>query len=868
MKKRIISTLLCLVLLLSAAPTAMAAPAETQESNIIVTPATVAQDGTMPRGGSSPNSQNYTTYAAPVKSVLAKEGAGYTLVTGHNGGLNVEQYDESFRLLSQKSIDLPLPIYGGVYICDDYNFVVCAQNNKEEDNSKEVYRVIRYTKNWDNPVHCGLYGANTTAAVDAGSLRFARYGDTILIRTCHEMYRSSDGLCHQANLTMAVSASQMRITDALYGVSNIKHGYVSHSFNQFIQMDGGTIVAADHGDAIPRSVVISRYNDFAVSGRSSYVEAFPIAQNTGHYNTTGVSVGGFEVSDSHYILAGNSCPQTGGINQGSATRNIFVTSTSKSLFSAGGTTTTFITNYTDEDNVSVTTPHLVKIDNNNFLLMWSVKGKSEIHMCFLNGQGYRYSDITTVEGYLSDCAPIYVDGDVLWVTYSDGVPNLYRLSIKHEYILSEKAPDCVNDGYKYYKCTHCVKSFTVTLPALGHDCEESKDQPICTEPGTASYVCKTCGYTYSEVLEAKEHLYRFSETVAPDCVTEGCKLYACVVCGHQMKDDIIEPTGHTYESYSTEPSCAKPGKSCLLCSSCGDETDVEIIPALEHEKKLYKTDPGTCISQSRTEYRCVNCGQSFTDFGETGDHDFIVYDSEVPGCTEPGYEFSRCKHCGEEKQEELEPTNHDYYLYTWYPASCTYPGSETKVCLDCGHRITVETPKTSHEFFNNSCLWCGQLAAYSETVSINYRRIKIVLNGEEIIPCDGAGATVEPFIMASNGTTYLPLRAVSQALGLNVSWDGVANTVDLSSGGVVKTGAGPAGSSMGLCWTQITYRQIRVFLNGEELELVNRDGNKVEPFILNQNSSVYLPLRIIGEALGLNVSWDGYTSTVYLDSIG
>ena len=156
-------------------------------------------------------------------------------------------------------------------------------------------------------------------------------------------------------------------------------------------------------------------------------------------------------------------------------------------------------------------------------------------------------------------------------------------------------------------------------------------------------------------------------------------------------------------------------------------------------------------------------------------------------------------------------------------------------------------------------------AAYTQKVAINYRAIKLVLNGERIIPCDGAGTTVEPFIMSSSGTTYLPLRAVAQALGLNVIWDGVANTVTLTSGGKVKTGDGPEGKSYGEKRVEITYRGIRVFLNGEELNLVNANGDTVEPFILNSNSSVYLPLRIIGEALGLKVGWDGAISTVYLE---
>lgn len=61
-----------------------------------------------------------------------------------------------------------------------------------------------------------------------------------------------------------------------------------------------------------------------------------------------------------------------------------------------------------------------------------------------------------------------------------------------------------------------------------------------------------------------------------------------------------------------------------------------------------------------------------------------------------------------------------------------------------------------------------QLTAY-------YNNIKLVVNGNEVTPKDGNGKVVEPFIV--DGTTYLPVRAVAEALGQAVSWDGKANTV-------------------------------------------------------------------------------------------
>jgi len=161
-------------------------------------------------------------------------------------------------------------------------------------------------------------------------------------------------------------------------------------------------------------------------------------------------------------------------------------------------------------------------------------------------------------------------------------------------------------------------------------------------------------------------------------------------------------------------------------------------------------------------------------------------------------------------------------------------------------------------------LGAGAFAAdRSESAELTYRDIRLLLDGREIVPCDESGNTAEPFIMGGN--TYLPLRAVAQALGLSVKWVAETDTVELTTGGEVITGKGLRSGSEGKESTLITYRGIRVTLDGKELELKNALGESVEPFIMG--GTTYLPLRVIGEALDLPVDWDGSSSTVLLGTL-
>lgn len=63
----------------------------------------------------------------------------------------------------------------------------------------------------------------------------------------------------------------------------------------------------------------------------------------------------------------------------------------------------------------------------------------------------------------------------------------------------------------------------------------------------------------------------------------------------------------------------------------------------------------------------------------------------------------------------------------------------------------------------------------SKSITAIYNDIKIFVDGNLVKPTDADGKAVEPFVY--EGTTYLPVRAVAQALNQPVSWDGSKNSV-------------------------------------------------------------------------------------------
>ena len=59
------------------------------------------------------------------------------------------------------------------------------------------------------------------------------------------------------------------------------------------------------------------------------------------------------------------------------------------------------------------------------------------------------------------------------------------------------------------------------------------------------------------------------------------------------------------------------------------------------------------------------------------------------------------------------------------------------------------------------------------------------------------------------------------------------------------------------------FRDIKLMVNGELVEVTDSTGAKIEPFIIN--GTTYLPVGNVAKMVGYDVKWDGETSTVILE---
>lgn len=154
--------------------------------------------------------------------------------------------------------------------------------------------------------------------------------------------------------------------------------------------------------------------------------------------------------------------------------------------------------------------------------------------------------------------------------------------------------------------------------------------------------------------------------------------------------------------------------------------------------------------------------------------------------------------------------------------------------------------------------------------------ITVEFNREILRFKDAVGNTVYP--LTYNGSTYLPMRAVSGLMGEPIEWEPYAKTVYIGKTisspvkQMIKPEESPyvsvVGESSSGAMTNITVQEKRSIFVMYDFEMAEfRDENGTIIYPINYKGSNYLPLRAVAELMGEEIEWDGRTKTIYIGSL-
>ena len=153
---------------------------------------------------------------------------------------------------------------------------------------------------------------------------------------------------------------------------------------------------------------------------------------------------------------------------------------------------------------------------------------------------------------------------------------------EHSYTAVVTPPTCTEKGYTTHTCS-CGDSYVDTyVDALGHAWDNGKvTKPATeTETGVKTFTCTRCGETKTEVIPALSHEHSYKAVVTdPTCTAKGYTTHTCS-CGDSYVDTYVDALGHAWDKgkVTKEPTETETGVKTFVCTRCG-ATKTETIPA-------------------------------------------------------------------------------------------------------------------------------------------------------------------------------------------------------------------------------------------------------------------------------------------------
>ncbi|MBB3110510.1 exopolysaccharide biosynthesis protein [Paenibacillus phyllosphaerae] len=170
------------------------------------------------------------------------------------------------------------------------------------------------------------------------------------------------------------------------------------------------------------------------------------------------------------------------------------------------------------------------------------------------------------------------------------------------------------------------------------------------------------------------------------------------------------------------------------------------------------------------------------------------------------------------------------------PSNVTYPLKLKRLYVASLEEGQDERALTGQLSFDNLTL------QYPATVT-SPTKSKIVLTlGSQAATVGGQAMKLDAAPVALNGTTYLPLRFVTDAMGATIGWDQTAKRVSVLRGGHL---------------LEMWIGQKSFLLDGKRL------SSEIAP--ISRNGRTMVPIRLVSEQLGLTVGWNAKAKTITVE---
>lgn len=577
-------------------------------------------------------SQSTSRWSSPRKSYICENSDGtLTVVDVSDSAVSASIYSQSFELVSPIQIQLgfELPIFGGFYGGEKYNYIVFGDTNADEDDSKTVYKIVKYDKSFNRLGGISITGGEcfTTVPFDAGTVSMSESGSELVIHTARERYKSADGFNHQSQLTIIVNTDTMKVTNSL---ALYQENHVSHSFNQFVLHDGGTRVLLDHGDAYPRSIVMHKQT----ADGYSELNLFAIPGAIGA-NCTGVTLGGFTASENNYIAAINTIDHSKATEYGSYTitgidndeRDIVLLITAKDNTDEANVRRVYLTDYAGKGKLG-STPYLIKMRDGIFAVLWeeyAYSGSSAVFSAVkyavVDENGSLLCDIGSLTNsrLSADCIPVFSEDRIVWYINSSSSRDFHVLDlseeiskITHVHSLVEveaKASTCIVAGNNsYYRCSGCGECFKDKNGEISTTYENER-LPLADHTGgkatcTSKAVCEVCHEEYGEMLAHTPG--EWVTTKNPTITENGRQIKYCSECSAVLDSaDIPKLKTQTARDSSTGiyveyPENTYNGSMGVTAKSNNSSAVSAIINSINGNSKIAAYDISLTVNGAQT----------------------------------------------------------------------------------------------------------------------------------------------------------------------------------------------------------------------------------------------------------------------------